>query len=97
MRDWQRHSLTPWPRRKFCAVEPLGRQSTAEPKQEDEMKRLMAVAAMLFMMPVAAGAQDAIPALKDTCHPRLRHRAMVMWEIEAPDWRSFVATRRVLG
>jgi hypothetical protein len=41
-------------------------QSTAEPKQEDEMKRLMAVAAMLFMMPVAAGAQDAIPALKGT-------------------------------
>ena len=30
------------------------------------MKRLMAVAAMLFMMPVAAGAQDAIPALKGT-------------------------------
>ena len=30
------------------------------------MKRLMAVAAMLFMMPVAVGAQDAIPALKGT-------------------------------
>jgi hypothetical protein len=30
------------------------------------MKRLMAVAATLFMMPVAAGAQDAIPALKGT-------------------------------
>ena len=30
------------------------------------MKRVMAVAAMLFMMPVAAGAQDAIPALKGT-------------------------------
>jgi hypothetical protein len=30
------------------------------------MKRSMAVAAMLFMMPVAAGAQDAIPALKGT-------------------------------
>jgi len=66
MQDWQRHSLTPWSRRKLRDVEPLGRQSTAEPKQEDEMKRLMAVAAMLFMMPVAAGAQDAIPALKGT-------------------------------
>ena len=30
------------------------------------MKRSIAVAAMLFMMPVAAGAQDAIPALKGT-------------------------------
>jgi hypothetical protein len=43
-----------------------GDNPTAEPKQEDEMKRLMPVAAMLFMMPVAAGAQDAIPALKGT-------------------------------
>jgi hypothetical protein len=35
-----------------------------KPKQENEMKRSIAVAAMLFMMPVAAGAQDAIPTLK---------------------------------
>jgi len=61
-----RHSLTPLSCRELCDVEQLGRQSTAEPKPEDEMKRLMAVAAMLFMVPVAAGAQDAIPDLKGT-------------------------------
>jgi hypothetical protein len=43
-----------------------GDNPAAEPKQEDEMKRSMAVAAMLFMLPAAAGAQDAIPALKGT-------------------------------
>src|SRR5262249_61308406 len=80
MQDWQGHSLTPWSRRKLRDVEPLGRQSTAEPKQEDEMKRLMAVAAMLFMMPVAAGAQEASPALKGTW--RRTGKSPLLWSTE---------------
>ena len=63
------HGLRVTPNAEFSVDEPIANSSMFSLPSRiapAERKRSIAVAAMLLMMPVGAGAQDAIPALKGT-------------------------------